>query len=478
MKTKNLFVALLALLLVALPACITSDVEQMGTSNYTSDNNTFSGSVAVGDGTPSVTQDGEDLYVNDQFEVDGEAQFDGTIDANSTVDFAGAITCSYAGNCLTSATTADIEWLGFASIGNGTSNHVVDGTAESLYVEGSAEVDGTIYSDTGVVITKTTTANTYTDMVTSEWIAGADMAAGGSNGIYGISNPVENVSNAYALRGRMDLRDAAGAVSVNQLHAVDALINLNETQDYTLTDNVSVVGVAIHGGTSGDVVAGVGADPGSMNLYYGVYGPTATVNHSVQTNGMLLMMHDATYVDYGIQVQSSADMDAGLYLNSHASNTGAKMDVGVEMTSGASDMVYGIDMSAASFSGADIVGDNSETLDNGTDGAWVIGGFIAATEATVIDLGAGGTITPLATYQPLTNSTDGSITTDTTTAIADGLVVGAILILCNEDAQDIIIDDGANTKLSGNITLTGGNLDTLTLIWDGNDWIGIAMSEN
>jgi hypothetical protein len=63
--------------------------EELGTSNYTSDDNLFSGNVQVGDGSPSVTQDGEDLYVEDQFEADGNARFDGTADFNSTADFAG-----------------------------------------------------------------------------------------------------------------------------------------------------------------------------------------------------------------------------------------------------------------------------------------------------------------------------------------------------------------------------------------------------
>jgi len=52
----------------------------------------LTGNLAVGDGTPTVTQDGEDAYVEGQFEVDGEAQFDGAIDANSTVTIAGATT--------------------------------------------------------------------------------------------------------------------------------------------------------------------------------------------------------------------------------------------------------------------------------------------------------------------------------------------------------------------------------------------------
>ena len=203
MKTRHLFVALLALLLVALPACITSDVEQMGTSNYTSDNNEFSGSVAIGDGTPSVTQDGEDLYVNDQFEVDGEAQFDGTIDANSTVDFAGAITCSYAGNCLTSATTADIEWLGFSSFGDGSPNAVTDGLAEAVYIEGALEVDGITYFDGAIDADSTSdfagaavfSAGTGTALDVS---SGGELNVDGTLDVNGTSNFGAAITCSYA----------------------------------------------------------------------------------------------------------------------------------------------------------------------------------------------------------------------------------------------------------------------------------------
>lgn len=52
----------------------------------------ITGDLRVGNGTPSVTQDGEDAYIEGQFEVDGEAQFDGAIDANSTVQVDGATT--------------------------------------------------------------------------------------------------------------------------------------------------------------------------------------------------------------------------------------------------------------------------------------------------------------------------------------------------------------------------------------------------
>jgi hypothetical protein len=50
------------------------------------------GNVKVGNGSPSTSQDGEDLYVEGGLEVDGTARFDGAIDANSSMDLAGNLT--------------------------------------------------------------------------------------------------------------------------------------------------------------------------------------------------------------------------------------------------------------------------------------------------------------------------------------------------------------------------------------------------
>lgn len=128
--------------------------------------------------------------------------------------------------------------------------------------------------------------------------------------------------------------------------------------------------------------------------------------------------------------------------------------------------------------GGAITGENDETLDNGTDTAWVIGGFIAADVAVTLDITGGDIITPTGTYQAITNAFTASVTTDATTAIADGPVEGALLILVNEDAYDIVVKDGANTLLSGDLTLTGGAMDTLTLIWNGADWVGVSFIDN
>lgn len=153
--------------------------------------------------------------------------------------------------------------------------------------------------------------------------------------------------------------------------------------------------------------------------------------------------------EHVVQVRNSSTTgsgaDAGIFISS---------DYGGSATTDSFD--YGLDISGAAINTADIRLENGETISNQTDTAIQIGGFLALEEGAVIDLASGGTITPNASYQPITNATGGSIDTDATTAIADGAVPGVILIVCNEDAQSVVIKDAANTLIGGDKTLTGG----------------------
>ena len=68
-------------------------------------------------------------------------------------------------------------------------------------------------------------------------------------------------------------------------------------------------------------------------------------------------------------------------------------------------------------------------------------------------------------------------TSSATTAIEDGLQAGHFLVLQGtSDVNTITIQDGANTAMAGNCIL-GAN-DTLTLIWNGTDWVEICRSAN
>lgn len=106
-------------------------------------------------------------------------------------------------------------------------------------------------------------------------------------------------------------------------------------------------------------------------------------------------------------------------------------------------------------------------------GKQVAAKWLGVQEQSAIIVGAGATIYPKGTYQPLTSAA--AVTTDTTTAIVDGTYVGQLLILVNENAVDAItIDDAANTRLSGDAVL--GNDDSLVLMWDGADWLELAQA--
>jgi len=264
-----------------------------------------------------------------------------------------------------------------------TASGGVDGTLGAVS-PASAAVTTLAASDT-VSITRTTAANSYTNDIASSWTPTADMAAGGSNGIYAISNVVEDVQNAYALRGRTDLRTAVEDVSVNQLHAFDACLNLNETYYYYVDDNISLFGGAVHGSPAGGIGGqGTGALGGAtLNVFFGMWGNTATTDVDVETNFIKVISHAGTTVDYGLNIESSSDMDAGILLNNHASNSPATMDVGIEMISAASKMVSGIDMSQASFTGADFVLSNAETIDNVTNGVVNVTGNLQVFGATL-----------------------------------------------------------------------------------------------
>jgi len=228
---------------------------------------------------------------------------------------------------------------------------------------------------TGSASFTSTSATGYHDMINSEWTPTTDIPAGGANGIYSIINPIFDVSNAYGLRSRVDMRDATGAVAVNQLHAVDGLMNFSD-QAYSAVDNISVFGAAAHAVdiTAGDITGGTHS---SLNLYYGVWGPSVLKNFTLPTNGMLIVTHAGTYLDYGYQIQNSGYSTAGLYIKNHASNVPASMTSGILMESKASAMTYGVNMTGAGITGADILLQEGETIDNINNGTVTVTGNLS-----------------------------------------------------------------------------------------------------
>ena len=286
----------------------------------------------------------------------GEA-VDGTITISR--DDAGAMILTTADNDANADLTIVPGGTGNLLLGDSGGTAQIASSDWAISTAGDMTNIGTIGLDGTITQARTTTANSYTNDISTEWTAGGNMASGGSNGIYAIVNPVDTLQNAYGLRARMDLRDATEDVYVNQLHAVDALINLNDTGlvDFFADDNISVVGAAIHGGVATALMDGTGTGAlggATLNLYQGMWGPTAEQDYALETNFAKFISHAGTTVDYGLNIESSSDMDAGILLNNHASNSPATMDVGIEMISASGKMIYGIDMDAADMTTADL----------------------------------------------------------------------------------------------------------------------------
>jgi hypothetical protein len=88
----------------------------------------------------------------------------------------------------------------------------------------------------------------------------------------------------------------------------------------------------------------------------------------------------------------------------------------------------------------------------------------------------GETLTPTTLFVGLSSSPSGAAVT--LGSIASPSHTGQLLILRGTSSGTVTVPDtaAANTNLAGAVTL--GNDDTLTLVWDGLDWVEIARSIN
>jgi len=99
-------------------------------------------------------------------------------------------------------------------------------------------------------------------------------------------------------------------------------------------------------------------------------------------------------------------------------------------------------------------------------------GFVALTAGDVLTAtGNGYVITPTASYQPI--DADGAYTA----TVADGSRTGQLLILINRSSNNITLTEAAyNAVTGGDVELTGGAHDSLSLLWDGTNWVRTASA--
>ena len=91
-------------------------------------------------------------------------------------------------------------------------------------------------------------------------------------------------------------------------------------------------------------------------------------------------------------------------------------------------------------------------------------------------IAAGASLTPATGFVRISGS-GGPVTLSAITAIATGSGTGLMLVLeGTSDVNTVTVPDNANTRLAAARTL--GLNDTLTLIWNGTDWVEISFSNN
>jgi hypothetical protein len=101
---------------------------------------------------------------------------------------------------------------------------------------------------------------------------------------------------------------------------------------------------------------------------------------------------------------------------------------------------------------------------------------LGSPEADLVEYNTGAMTLPVSA--PLYSvATDQTLTTDTTTAVADGQYPYQMVTYYNRGSQNLVIKNSANTDLgSGDVTL--GGTDILTLLWNGTTWIKAYTADN
>lgn len=170
-----------------------------------------------------------------------------------------------------------------------------------------------------------------------------------------------------------------------------------------------------------------------------------------------------------IQVLDVANITGDAQATETAIKVGTGWDSGLTLGSPAA-LNAGITVDSTAFSVTDSTGAVA-TASSIAVGTWLKLGSQVAVAVT-----AGSTITPTGTMQPLTSGS--AVTTSTSEAIANGTTAGDVLILRNANASDTITIDGTGGNVECKTDKVLGAQDTLTLVWNGSDWVCLSISDN
>jgi hypothetical protein len=182
------------------------------------------------------------------------------------------------------------------------------------------------------------------------------------------------------------------------------------------------------------------------------------------TSGSLELYDDSGTRTFLAQGAESATSGSQLLLHESDGSLGIQLDGEKDTGGGGFIVVYKGDGTAA------IV------LDAESDGKGRITSEDLQVTSSTTTLTNGATLNPTTGYMRISGS-GGAVTLNATTAIANGVGAGLILVLeGTSTANTVTIPTSANTLLGANRTL--GLNDTLTLIWNGANWVQLAFSNN
>jgi len=345
----------------------------------------ITGDLKVGNGTPTVTQDGEDAYIEGQFEVDGEAQFDGAIDANSTVQIDGATTFGIDG------TGVDVR---FYSDTAGDSM-LWDESEEALTITGTDGQDALNIPDGNLDVDDNSAfgdaagdTTTLTGDMVLNGLADADAAnydywfeitgdmtgTGTKDRNYGLLIDMTRPAGQELVVGDHDeaglkiqvINKAVNTVAGNTLRGINVMAK-NDNPSGSLTNLIGgLISIQTDTGSppAGNVSVGKALE---VNVT-----ANAPITDTLMLADFRLFRQTATEPtqEYGVRIRNSSTTgtgaDAALWIDSDGSGE-------------TDDWGYGIDMSGADIDTADIRLENGETISNGTDGQIDFSGAIGVT---------------------------------------------------------------------------------------------------
>jgi hypothetical protein len=128
------------------------------------------------------------------------------------------------------------------------------------------------------------------------------------------------------------------------------------------------------------------------------------------------------------------------------------------------------------------VGDGTPTFTQDGEDAYIEGfleiGSMVATSQTVFAVIQAIPITPTGLYQPLTSTVVASAQNPSDIAAPTDDTIGKLLIVHNINATQVITIDGTGATVECKADVVLGAGDTLTLIWNGDDWNCLSGYDN